>query len=104
MTEPGEALLRLRQQFVLRCREDLAVLVQHRRERLLTPQDLYLAVHRLAGAGGTFGFPEVSDEAERVEAELLKGADGTGCQLDALIDALASATATSAGPKAERAQ
>ena len=95
MTDGRATLLQLRQQFVLRSREDLAALTQHVQAKPLTPEELYLTVHRLAGAGGTFGFPEVSIEAELVEAELLDGADGTGSQLDPLIAALSSAVSPS---------
>lgn len=59
MTDPLQAL---RAQFIDRCRDDLV--------KLETPwedgEETALIVHRLAGAAGSFGFPEVS----RIAAEI----------------------------------
>jgi HPt (histidine-containing phosphotransfer) domain-containing protein len=92
VTSPEQALDALRQQFVRRTRDDLHVLERHRLGERLTPQQLHLMVHRLAGAGGTFGFPDVSTRAADLETELLDGGDAIGFRLDDLLSALASAT------------
>jgi HPt (histidine-containing phosphotransfer) domain-containing protein len=87
----SQAMLELRQKFVLRSRADLAALLAHRSGEPLSPEVLYQLVHRLSGAGGTFGFPEVSAEAEAVEARLSAGGDGAGTELDRLLAALSRA-------------
>lgn len=61
-------LARLKRRFLDRCREDLAV--------VRSPADaeaLRTVLHRLAGAGGTFGYPGLSRLAAQAEDELLRG-------------------------------
>ena len=70
----------LRNRFLARCREQLPLLrAAARRED--TDGDargtLVRTVHSLAGAGGTFGFSEVSHLASHLEA-LLTGENGVG--------------------------
>ena len=60
MTDPLQAL---RAQFIDRCRADLA-----RLEALPEGDDeVTSVVHRLAGAAGSFGFPEVSRLAAKID-------------------------------------
>nr|WP_255701324.1 Hpt domain-containing protein [Afifella sp. H1R] len=60
-------MLRLKKRFAERCGSDLARLRElnpHAAEDI--PQIIVLA-HGLAGAGGTFGFPAISDRASALE-------------------------------------
>lgn len=43
---------------------------------------LYRLVHGLAGAGATFGFPQVSEAAKQCECTLLEGMDSGQLALD----------------------
>ncbi|MDP3803573.1 Hpt domain-containing protein [Brevundimonas sp.] len=60
MTDPLE---RLRTMFIERCRTDLEQL------RALEPghPDVGAIAHRLAGAAGSFGYPEISEAASLVD-------------------------------------
>ena len=76
MTDPLE---RLQRQFIARCRAELEQL------RTLAADDpeLGLIAHRLAGAAGSFGYPEVSEAAAVVD-ELVRS--GTDPAPDAILD------------------
>jgi HPt (histidine-containing phosphotransfer) domain-containing protein len=58
----------LRQRFLARCRQDLEAI---RAER--DPARLRLVVHRLSGAAGTFGYPDLSALAGEVDDVLVEG-------------------------------
>lgn len=63
----------LRVQFIERCRNDIAALEpMTRRDASIQAARTELAgiAHRLAGSGGTFGYPEVSAAAAQLEARL----------------------------------
>lgn len=57
----------LKQRFAERCRTSLRDLIEARAD----PQRTILIAHSLAGAGGTFGFPMLSEKAARMESLLL---------------------------------
>ena len=70
----------LRNRFLARCREQLPLLraAAHREDTDGNAREtLVRTVHSLAGAGGTFGFSEVSHLASHLEA-LLTGENGAG--------------------------
>ena len=74
MTIPQDPLARLRERFLARCRDHLAVLkaaASSGRAVCGADDDLLKVVHSLAGAGGTFGFPEISARAFAVESLLI---------------------------------
>ena len=69
MTDPMQEL---RRRFVERCRGDLKRLdaAQEGESDASVLEDL---AHSLAGAGGTFGFPEVSEAAARLDDRFAAG-------------------------------
>jgi HPt (histidine-containing phosphotransfer) domain-containing protein len=79
----------LRNRFLLRCAEDLAKLEAAAVDLTAAePQALRLTVHRLAGASGTFGFPELGAIAGEADDALITGPAGAGPQIERLIGAL----------------
>ena len=60
----------LRRRFVERCSGDLAVLEKAQSEGV-EAEVLRAAVHRLSGAAGTFGYPELSRLAGAVDDQLI---------------------------------
>ncbi|RWF25640.1 MAG: histidine phosphotransferase [Mesorhizobium sp.] len=77
----------LRQRFLARCADQLAELKAAREAPLPGNDPLIRLAHSLAGAAGTFGFPEISAKASALEMLLTEQADGgaVGAALDALI-------------------
>lgn len=77
MTDPLHAL---RAQFIDRCRADLVKL-----ETLPEGgEEMTLIVHRLVGAAGSFGFPEVSRVAAEIDLRTRNGIPPSGTELDEL--------------------
>jgi HPt (histidine-containing phosphotransfer) domain-containing protein len=76
----------LRARFAERCRNDLAAL-----ESSPSQTELRALAHGLAGAGGTFGHPEISAAAAAIEDVLLAGRAPTDAETQALRDALEQA-------------
>ncbi|HZV83374.1 MAG TPA: Hpt domain-containing protein [Brevundimonas sp.] len=78
----------LKARFVARCEGDLA------RLRILTTEgqpdvaETRMLVHGLAGAGATFGFPDVSTTAGRVDDAYVDGRPPSQADIASLIDAL----------------
>jgi HPt (histidine-containing phosphotransfer) domain-containing protein len=70
-----DALQFLRTRFLARARDDLAIIDGKLRGEALPPESLRLLVHRLAGAGGTFGYQAISQAAGDVEDLLLQERD-----------------------------
>ncbi len=70
----------LRAQFIDRCRDDLA------RLDALTEEHVEVAaiVHRLAGAAGSFGFPQVSRIAAAIDLRTRNGVPPSARELDVL--------------------
>ena len=81
MTDPM-AVLRTR--FLQRSREDLEVLRRPDLER----HDLAVVAHRLSGAAGMFGFPEVSRLAARLDDQIHAGEPIEPAALKGLIAGL----------------
>ncbi|EHH09629.1 Hpt domain-containing protein [Mesorhizobium amorphae] len=78
----------LRQRFLARCADQLAELKAAREGAPLPGNDpLIRLAHSLAGAAGTFGFPEISARASALETLLVDQEDASaiGAALDALI-------------------
>ncbi len=70
MTDFDARYEELRRRFLQRCCEDL----RHLREET-DPLKLRPVVHRLSGAAGTFGFPDVSADAGELDDALIEGRD-----------------------------
>lgn len=84
MTDPLEVL---RAQFIDRCRTDLAKL-----ETLPEGDDeVPPIVHRLAGAAGSFGFPQVSRIAAEIDLRTRNGTEPSRRQLNDLKASLRNA-------------
>jgi HPt (histidine-containing phosphotransfer) domain-containing protein len=71
---------RLKQRFVERSRQDLAVIRVERDPARLRP-----VVHRLSGAAGTFGYRELSRLAGEVDDVLVEGGAPSEAELARLI-------------------
>lgn len=75
---PEAHLERLRSRFVERAGEQMKDLRQRRAPEALADEDHRRALrglaHSLAGAGGSFGFPALSERAAALEAALDSGA------------------------------
>lgn len=97
MTLQAEALGRLRTRFVARAADDLAALQRHLGGQELAPEPLRFLVHRLAGAAGTFGYPDISDAAGRAEDDLLASSPDLQTSLGRLVKALRSLVVGSRG-------
>ena len=84
MTDPLEAL---RAQFIDRCRDD--------RQRLAAPEaddaERAMIIHRLAGAAGAFGYPELSAVAADLDVRIRSGADVFPAHFEPLNLALSDA-------------
>jgi len=70
-----DALEPLRRRFLARARDDLAAIKAHLAGETLASDELRLLVHRLAGAGGTFGYQDISQSAGEAEDEVLQERD-----------------------------
>lgn len=90
----------IRKRFLERCRSDL-----HRLEELKSAgtdnpdalSTLTRIAHSLAGAGGIFGFPEISNKAFELESLLMEGGGDSRAitALDELIQILERVSASS---------
>lgn len=67
----NDRLAELRAGFVVRSREDRQTLIRSRREGDLAT--MRRVAHSLAGNGGIFGFPEISEVARQLETALEAG-------------------------------
>lgn len=86
MTAFEDKIGALRARFLERCRSDLPVLEAAATDPLAAdPETLRFCVHRLAGAAGTFGFPELSHAAGEADDELVQGRAPTADQLRHVI-------------------
>lgn len=100
-----QVLASLRTRFIDRCRGELRALREirdaRRHEADLRPDDILIrTVHGLAGAGATFGFPEVSRQAGDLETLLLESdsLEAHRRALDDLIATLESLTGAGTQP------
>jgi HPt (histidine-containing phosphotransfer) domain-containing protein len=86
----------IRSRFIERCGGDLQKLREVRHMSSGTAEDMLVrTVHGLAGAGGTFGFPEVSRKAGELETLLIEKGSAESDRrhaLDALIATLEGLT------------
>lgn len=83
MSDAGDRFQALRERFLDRSAGDLDTL-RHERD----PAALRLVVHRLAGAAGTFGYPDISRDAGEVDDALVEGKDPPEDVLARLISGL----------------
>ncbi|MDI1326173.1 MAG: Hpt domain-containing protein [Brevundimonas sp.] len=87
MTDP---LAALRSLFVERCRDDLREL---RRLRDQADTDAVCGiVHRLAGAAGSFGFPDISRAALVIDQRMRDGREISGVDVERLLALLVEVT------------
>ena len=98
----SDPLDRIRNRFLERCRSDLRRLEELHSSGAYRhdPDALSLLVgiaHSLAGAGGTFGLPEISSRAFEFELLLIEGKldDSATAALDELIETLKRILTTS---------
>ena len=70
MSAFDDTMAALKVRFVARASEDLKTLEAHRKGPPLEPAALRLVVHRLAGAAGLFGYPEISVLAGEIDGAL----------------------------------
>jgi HPt (histidine-containing phosphotransfer) domain-containing protein len=85
---PPDPLAALRSRFIARGAEDLAVLRGHLDGGPLDATALRFTVHRLAGAAGTFGYPEISEAAGKAEDDILERPDRSEISLRHLVGVL----------------
>ena len=85
MNDPMEAF---RARFRDRCAIDLAALEALSDAGIRSGDELQRIAHSLSGAGGTFGFPAVSDAAALVDDALIEGRPTTDSDLDGLVATL----------------
>jgi diguanylate cyclase (GGDEF)-like protein len=84
----GAQLDALRTRFLTRLQLDLDDLERMTRVMAVPParaslDDLHQRLHKLAGAGGTFGFPSLSSQARYLEHQVKRWLDGRGgCESD----------------------
>jgi HPt (histidine-containing phosphotransfer) domain-containing protein len=93
MNDLAAALAQLESRFKVRCRSDLETLRGLIAADALHDGRAYQLAHSLAGAGGTFGFPDVSAAAHVVEVELKDDKSPDDARLAALLTALEAAAA-----------
>jgi HPt (histidine-containing phosphotransfer) domain-containing protein len=78
----------LRARFVQRCREDLPIIERAAAGEAVDPEALRMTVHRLSGAAGTFGYPELSGLAGAVDDELIERGEAGPRAIAALVEAV----------------
>lgn len=79
----------IRKRFIERCRSDLHNLEDLKSAGTDDPDALSRLIgvaHSLAGAGGIFGFPEISNKASELETRLIEG--GSNNRADTALDEL----------------
>jgi HPt (histidine-containing phosphotransfer) domain-containing protein len=84
----ADPLAALKSRFIARGAEDLATLRSHLGGKRLDPTTLRFTVHRLCGAAGTFGYPEISDAAGAAEDDILERPDQSDASLRRLAETL----------------
>jgi HPt (histidine-containing phosphotransfer) domain-containing protein len=83
-----DPLAALKSRFIARGAEDLATLRGHLDGARLDPTTLRFTVHRLCGAAGTFGYPEISEAAGLAEDDILDRPDQSDASLRRLVETL----------------
>lgn len=82
----NDPLAPLRAKFLERCLEDEALLTGG--DPAAPSEELRMAVHRLAGAAGVFGYPQISELARTLDDQLHDEGRMSPADLGALVDAL----------------
>lgn len=97
---PPELLEEMRAEYLQNLRAKLTRIPSLWRELAAAPEstneELLRIVHSIAGSGGTFGFPRVSQAAMALEIDLQEGADNA--RIEAGIARLAAEAAGEAAP------
>ena len=91
----SDVLAELRARFLQRCVSDLARLRNLSSQGRLASDELKALAHSLAGAAGTFGFPEISACAGRLDDAFADGRQPHRRDIAALEAALDSAIRSS---------
>lgn len=87
MSEFDDRYQALRRRFIERCGEDLSVL-EAAVAGTVTSDVLRATVHRLSGAAGTFGYPDLSRLAGDVDDALIERGQADAAQLSELTAAV----------------
>lgn len=87
MTDPRARFNELRDRFLIRCLEDRDTIARAQ-EGYTQPEILRFAVHRLAGAAGTFGFPDLSRVAAEIDDLLVEGKPVPDADFERLLNAI----------------
>jgi HPt (histidine-containing phosphotransfer) domain-containing protein len=93
-TGAAERFQKLQQKFVERCKNELAVLIDIAGKATLDLESrshLARLAHSLAGAGGTFGFAEISTAASDLEEVLTADGPADETQVRPALQALIAA-------------
>jgi HPt (histidine-containing phosphotransfer) domain-containing protein len=69
----SDLLAGLRVRFLNRCVGDLAHIVRLLDDDALASDEMQTLVHNLAGAAGTFGFPDISEAAADCDDDFARG-------------------------------
>ena len=84
----SDAISRLRADFVQRCRED-----QKRLAEASPGEEVFASItHRLAGAAGSFGFPELGEAAAAVDHAIRSGEQPAAARVNTLMSELRRVT------------
>ena len=102
MSEVEAALAALRARFLARAEDDLAALRAWSDSGVAADDAQRRALHRLAGAAGTFGFHALSERAKVAEDALAAGG-AAGREIGAVLDELARVTGAARGELPRRA-
>jgi HPt (histidine-containing phosphotransfer) domain-containing protein len=82
-------MARLAARFRARCLEDAHCLRRWCAGEV-TAADMRSRLHNLAGAGGSFGFPDVSEKAAALEEAVAQGGEADPAAVDDLLERLAA--------------
>ena len=93
----NDVLAALRERFLDRCVGDLARLDDLAARGALDVDEMQNLVHSLAGAAGTFGFPEISAAAGECDDAFAQGGAPDRAKVEHLAAAIRAALATRTG-------
>lgn len=93
----NDAFVGLRMRFLARCVGDLERIDRLLEHGALDGDEVRRLVHSLAGAGGTFGFPEISAAAGDCDDAFARGAAPDRAKVKHLAEAIRTALAKQTG-------
>ena len=106
-TLPQEMMFTLRARYlesVMEKRSLLADVLQNQQSRALTPEDyegLASLAHKLSGSGATYGFPEISESATRLERLIVDEPQATEAEIILEVQKLVVACTAAYAPDAD---